>query len=119
MKITLNKWEVADYLLKDDYANWTYAGANALAEFLLECEDGEDTELDVVEIRCTYQQHNSLLDWAEEYTGQDFMLNAFEKLGIWAHDIDDEDETIAQLRAYVQDRTVLIEFEDGIILHGF
>ena len=115
MKITLNAWEVAEYLLSDTYAKWSHAGAHALASFLEEEEAGVDEELDVCAIRCSYSQYDSLEDWAQEYTGKSALFEALEALGL-DNDTTDEDYVTEQLRAYVFDRAVLIEFTDGIIL---
>lgn len=54
----LNTNEVIDALLADDYANWSYDAAKALAEFYEELEDslGEPIELDVVAIRCEWSE---------------------------------------------------------------
>ena len=63
MKRTLSTYDVAHELLADEYASWTYRGAFTLAEVLEEYEEasGEELELDVVAIRCDYNE-----DTAEE-----------------------------------------------------
>ena len=50
MKKTLTTYDIADALCQDENANWSRAGAFALAEWLEEMEEstGEETELDVV-----------------------------------------------------------------------
>ena len=60
MKITLSTSQVADRLLNDDNANWSWEGAQALAEFLEDQENdlGEELEFDVVAIRCDFHEYD-------------------------------------------------------------
>lgn len=62
MKKTLTTYDIADALYADENANWSRAGAFALAEWLEEMEEstGAETELDVVAIRCDFAEHDSL-----------------------------------------------------------
>jgi hypothetical protein len=102
--------------MQDDNANWTRAGAFALAEYLQELEEdaGEEMEMDVVAIRCDFSQYDSLQDWAHDY-----FSNAKEEMGFdETEDIDDE-EFDEKIREYIQDNGQLIEFEGGIIVSSF
>ncbi len=58
---TLTTNDIADKLLADENAGWSPAGAYALAEYLQELEDdiGEESELDVVALRCEYSEYPS------------------------------------------------------------
>lgn len=115
MKITLDAGALARHLLNNEYTNYTPAGADALAEFLynLDADTGEDTELDVVAIRCEYREFPSLLDWALSYFGGQAKVDA--EFG------DDVavDARNAAIREYIMGRGVLIEFKGGIIVSEF
>jgi hypothetical protein len=108
MKLTLSTYAVADLLIADNNANWSHAGARALAEYLEEMEEetGEEMEFDAVSIRCDYSEYESLAKWADEYG---FNID------------EDEDEEAAEetIREYIADRGQLIEFAGGIIVSSF
>jgi len=114
--MTLTKSQVADELRKDSNAGWTYAGANALAEYFEEYEEstGEEMELDTCAIRCDFSEYASLLDWANEY-----FSNALEELGFDETDENDDDEVNDKIREYINNRGQLIEFNGGIIVSQF
>ena len=71
MKQTMTTYDIADELRRDENANWSPAGALALAEYLeeLEADTGEEMEFDRVAIRCDFSEYKSLREWAEEYFG--------------------------------------------------
>jgi len=117
MKKTLSTYEVADSLCNDEFANWSHAGAFALAEYLeeLEADCGQEMELDTVAIRCDFAEHSSLQDWAIEYFGG--VPEALEGLGV--EDETELDELEDAIRSYVQDRGTLIEFDGGVIVSSF
>ena len=98
---TLSTYEIQDALLQDDNAAWSYNGAKALAEWLdnLDEECGTETEFDRVAIRCEFSEYDSALDAAEQYNG-------FEP-----DKDDDDDENEAAALEWLQDRTLVIEFE--------
>jgi len=115
MKTTLSTNQVAEALMADDNAGWSYAGARALAEWLEEFEEstGGEMELDVVAIRCDFSEWSDSLDWAIGYFGDD-----------WKEKFDpenekDEDEIDDEIREYINDNGLLIEFEGGIIVSSF
>jgi hypothetical protein len=116
MKTTLTTSEAADILFNDKNANWSYAGARALAEYLEEYEEstGEELELDVCAIRCDFSEYSSLLDWAHDY-----FSNALEELGFDETEENDDDEVDEKIREYIQDHGQLIEFDGGIIVSSF
>jgi len=115
MKETLSTNEVAERLLADENANWTWAGAQALAEYLeeLESDMGEEIEFDRVALRCDFSQWDSLQEWAHDH-----FSNAWEELGIDETDLD-SDEFDEAIRDYINDRGTLIEFDGGIIVSSF
>jgi hypothetical protein len=108
MKLTLSTYAVADLLIADNNANWSNAGARALAEYLEEMEEetGEEMEFDSVAIRCDYSEYESLAKWADEYG---FNID------------EDEDQEAAEesIREYIADRGQLVEFDGGIIVSSF
>lgn len=122
MKTTLTTYDIANALLADDNANWSRAGAFALAEWLEEMErdTGEEMDLDVVAIRCDFSEYESLQDWACEYWGTT-LIEACESMGIdEATATSDYDEDINEaIRDYINDNGWLIEFDGGIIVSSF
>lgn len=124
MKTTLNTYQIADALKADDNANWSHAGAMALAEYLeeLEADTGEGMELDVVAIRCDYSEYASLQEWASEHFSDD--KQATDTLGLTL-DMDgetpqeDDDEIDEKIREFIHDRGQLIKFDGGIIVSAF
>jgi hypothetical protein len=114
MKKTLTTYDIADALKQDDNANWSYKGAQALAEYLEQCEEdtGEEMELDVVAIRCDFAEYQSLQEWAEDYF-YDWKAD----LGI--EESDDEDDIDGKIRQHIEDNGQLIEFDGGIIVSSF
>ena len=116
MKTTLTTSEAAEILFNDKNANWSYAGARALAEYLEEYEEstGEEIELDYVAIRCDFAEWDSLQDWAADYFGTDADWRSI----IGAEDCED-DNTDARIRDYINDHGQLIEFDGGVIVSSF
>jgi hypothetical protein len=120
MKETLTPHEIAERLFRDDNANWTFPGALALAEALVEYEEGsgEESEFDAVAIRCDFSEYKSLQAWAEDYFGTDRAGHGWrQRLSI--SDDADEDEIDDAIRGYITDRGQLIEFDGGIIVSSF
>ena len=114
MKYTLTTNEAAEMLQNDKYARWSYAGASALVEHLerQEEESGIEMEFDLDAIRSEYSEYES--------------ATAAAKAGGWEPDIDDEDEDSndeedieAQALQYLEDNTLVIEFNGGIIIQDF
>jgi hypothetical protein len=117
MKETLNTSEIADRLLRDENAAWSYDGARALAEHLQGWEDGtgEEMEFDRVAIRCDFSEYEGLRQWAEEYFGG---ISQWESaLRIEPDTLPDECDD--RIREYINDRGTLIEFDGGVIVSSF
>ncbi len=115
MKRTLSTYEITEALFRDKNANWSLAGARAMAEHLEQLEEdcGEEHEFDYVAVRCDYAQYKSLRQWAKEYFGDS-----------WREDMGFEEDTTAEqeeetIRDFIQDNGALLEFEDGIIVSSF
>ena len=136
MKTTLNTYDIANALMQDSNANWSYNGAKALAEYLEELEEsiGEELELDVVAIRCDYSEYSSLQEWAAEYYsdwkdqfsnfGDEFERAEALKLAGEIADAEDimesiEDDLNEEIRQNIQWNGSLIEFDGGIIVSSF
>ena len=69
MKQTIRENEFVHAILGDDYNNMSYDGARALFEYIEEYEDqtGEDTELDVVAIRCEWTEYENIEEVSKDY----------------------------------------------------
>jgi hypothetical protein len=104
MKETLTTSQVADRLLQDDNAAWSYAGARAIAEHLeqLEEDTGADMDFDRVAIRCEFSEYTSAREAAANYD--------------WEPDEDESEKSALQ---FLQGRTTVIEFTGGIIIQDF
>ena len=115
MKNTLSVYEIAHALQDDSNAGWSYEGSKALAEYLdnLDQESGEDTELDVVAIRCDWSEYESAQDAASNYSWE-FDGDEDE---IDPDELDDLKEESAL--EYLQGKTQVIEFTGGIIIANF
>lgn len=115
MKETLNTYEIADRLFRDENASFSYAGAHALAEYLeqLESDTGEEMEFDRVAIRCDFAEWTSLVEWAEDYFAKDW------KDSLCIEPEDTEEENDDAIREYIRDHGTLLEFEGGIIVSSF
>jgi len=106
MKITLSQSDIADALRTDSNARWSYSGACALAEYLddMDEETGEETELDIVAIRCDFTEYSSALEAAKDH---DYKTD------------EDEDEQEEKALEWLQDKTTVIEFKGGVIIQAY
>jgi hypothetical protein len=124
MKKTLTTSQAAQILVDDENANWTRAGAYALAEYLenLEEDTGEQIEFCRVSLRCDFSEYANLEDWAVDYFSDS--RQASDAMGLEL-DMDgetwtgDEEEIQDAIRSHVQDHGTLIEFDGGIIVSSF
>jgi predicted DsbA family dithiol-disulfide isomerase len=115
MKTTLSTTEAAHRLMDDNNANWSYAGAYALVEYLEELEEdiGEEIEFCPVSLRCDFSQYESLDAWATEQWGND---RDFDEA---LNDMTEQQASDEAIRSYIQDHGTLIEFDGGIIVSSF
>tara|TARA_R110000787_G_scaffold226130_1_gene333923 strand:+ start:175 stop:468 length:294 start_codon:yes stop_codon:yes gene_type:complete len=69
MKQTITENQFVDAIIGDDYNNMSYEGAQALFEYIEEYEDqtGEETELDVVAIRCEWTEYENIEEVSKDY----------------------------------------------------
>ena len=108
MKLTLTTYQIAGYLMQDDNAKWSRAGAYALADYLQEMEEstGEEQELDVVAIRCEFSEYPTAVEAAGEYG--------------WAPEPDEyDDANESAALSWLHDRTSVITFNGGVIISRF
>ena len=104
-------------------ANFSHSGRVALFNWLEAYEDdaGEEMELDVIAICCDFSEYKTLEEWAKEFSSTEYLIEACETLGI------DEDiamstdiaETSDAIREYLEERTIVIEHDDGVIIQSF
>jgi hypothetical protein len=120
MKKTMTTSDIAHELIDDGNANWSRAGAFALAEYLEELEEstGEEMEFDHVAIRCDFSEYADLETWLSEYYSRPIPA-AYESAGIDLDGEEDEEEKEEWIRSHIQDHGTLIEFDGGIIVSSF
>ena len=120
MKKTLTQYDIAEELMNDLNANWTRAGAFALAEYFEELEEdlGESIEFDRVAIRCDFSQYESLQEWIADYYSKPFD-DAIKLAGIDLDGDEEEEEVNELIRSHIEDHGQLIEFNGGIIVSSF
>jgi hypothetical protein len=118
MKKTLTTYEIANALDEDQFGGWTRPGAFALAEYLedLEQDLGEEFELDVVAIRCDFNEYTSLEEWAELYFYSS--TSSYEdSLGLTENSTEEDRNDC--IREYILDHGQLVEFSGGVIVSSF
>ena len=120
----MTQYDIANELMQDDNANWSRAGAFALAEYFEQLEDdlGESIEFDRVAIRCDFSQYESLQEWAHDYFGGEAKALAEFSWGesyVGNMDESDSESFDETLQEYIQDHGQLIEFNGGIIVSSF
>ena len=110
MKRTLSTSDIAHELMQDTNAGWSWEAAKAIAEYLENYKEdtGEEMELDIVAIRCDYDEYPSALDCVKD-CGYD--------AGIDSED-SEEDQEAAALE-YLHNNTQVIEFAGGIVIQQF
>ena len=70
---TMTIEQIAHALYQDEFANWTYEGAYALADYMdtLSAEMGEDIAFDRIAWRCDFNEFRSLDEYIEQYSDED------------------------------------------------
>lgn len=93
--------------------SFSYAGKQALFDFLEEMEEGcgEEMELDVVAIDCDFCEYGSALECVQD-------CGYIEQSELDDHSDCEEDQEEYALD-YLRDNTITIEFDGGIIIQGF
>ena len=115
MKRTLGTHDIVDALMRDEYAGWSYEGAKALAEWLEELEEdcGAEYELDTVALRCEYNEYESALD---AYCTHNGMVELLAQKVLGAEDAEEAEEEALN---WLDDRTVVIRHDKGVIIQAF
>lgn len=104
--VELNEYQIADRLLDDDNAAWTYEQARALADYLIDYAEsiGEPVEFDRVAVRCEFSAYPSAIDALSEYQDTDEL------------DKDDYQDQIAAYQILEHKYTMAIQCDDGTII---
>lgn len=113
MKTTLSTSQAVNLLLSDTYANWSPAGARAIIEYLedLESSQSAEIELDTCALRCHYSEFDTALEAALEY--------GYEPNPNLGEEAQDADEKELDALDWLNDRTEIIKFPEGIIIANF
>jgi len=101
MKQTLGIDDIAQELRHE----FSSGAARALAEYLEDLDP--DAELDVVDVRCSFCEFESLEKWAEDYDPDH-----------WTNFLTYDDPAGA-IREYIHERGILIEFDGGVVVSNF
>lgn len=82
IKETMGSTEVAYILINDEYAGWSRAGAFALAEYLEDFSEEiqQDYTLDVVAIRCDFNEFEDIEDYNQQYCDDDNQYESWDEL---------------------------------------
>ena len=112
IKRTINTISIVSELMSDEYANWTYEGATALAEWYEQLSEdmGEDIEFDRVAIRCDWNEL-SPVDAVQNYghiVGRDLPSDPS-----WAANCG---EFMEDFTNELRDWTQVIELDNGNLL---
>jgi len=101
MKKTINSYDFYRGFEKLRPDNFSYAGLDALFDYLEELEEdtGEEIEFDVIAICCDYSEYKSATEAVKDYVG--------------------EEMTEKEALEYLQDKTFIIEFDGGIIIQNY
>ena len=107
MIIQLNSYALANQILSDCQASYSYSGALSLAEFF--DEHAENEEFDAVAIRCDWSEYKNAIVAAKEYG--------------WKYDEDeDEDEDEKKEKSamnFLEHNTIVLVHDSGIMLVNF
>jgi hypothetical protein len=108
MKKILNFYDFCDEFGGSQYENnFSYNGKKALFEYLEQYEEdtGEEMELDIIALCCDYDEHDNALSCAIDY-------------GFIPEETEEEEQE-KEAMSWLEDRTQVIKFEDGIIIQNF
>lgn len=111
MKRTLSYYDVVNEIWEVYDHQFSYAAAQALADYYLELEEdiGEEIELDAIAIACEWNEYGDEEELLEYYA---YVLN-----DDW--DEEDDDEKLEAVLDYLRDNTDVIEFSGGYLVRAF
>lgn len=116
MKKTVSLSEFRNSFKDYDRDNYTYEGYEALYNWFEEYDEcsGSETELDVIAICCDFTEYSTADEAASEY---------FEYEGMVFDDEGNETETAEEVEKkalnFLNDNTMVIVFDSGIIIQAF
>ncbi len=90
--------------------NFSYDGLRVLFDYIEDLDDqcDTDTELDVIAFCCEFSEYDSAKECAVDIYG--FTLNTED------YDAEEQEDTALE---YLQDNTLVIRFDSGIIIQDF
>jgi hypothetical protein len=102
----LEPYQIADALLDDRNAEWTYAQAQALGYYLVEYAEslGKPVDFDRAAVRCEFSAYPSAIDALSEYQDTDEL------------DKDDYQDQIKAHQILEHEYTMAIQCDDGTII---
>lgn len=111
MKRTLSYYDVVNEIWEVYDHQFSYAAAQALADYYLELEEdiGEEIELDAVAIACEWSEYGDEEELLKSYA---YVLN-----DDW--DEEDDDEKLEAVYDYLRGETDVIEFSGGYLVRAF
>jgi hypothetical protein len=108
MKLTIGIYDLADMLTNDAPKAWTRVGALELAKWFEEIENdtGDQIEIDLIGIRVSYSEYDSVLEAASEYG--------------WEADASEyAEQHEAAARQFLEARTEIRLFSGGVLVLNF
>ena len=118
MKTNVSLSDFRDAFQSHDRKNFSYAGQEALFDYLEEYEEstGEEVELDIIALCCEYSEHETALDCAKEY-GYEEVVDLEPHGSVDLLEVAELEE--AQALDWLTERTSVIAFDGGIIIQQF
>ena len=118
MKTNVNLNDFRDAFKSHNRENFSYAGLEALFDYLEEYEEstGEELELDVIALCCEYSEHKTALDCARDY-GYEEVVDLEPHGSVDLVEVAELEE--AQAIDWLTERTTVIAFDGGIIIQQF
>ena len=111
MKKSVDLYEFRETFQSFRPDNFSYRGLSALFDYFeeLESDIGEEIEFDCIAICCDFSEHESAIACIEEH-GYSLEFD---------DDDDDDDEKEEKALEYLRGNTLVIPFENGIIIQAF
>lgn len=96
---------------------YSFEGKEALYEYLdnLSDETGEDIDFDPIALCCEYTEYPTAWDAMEQYQPEDMPVEGEEGDDL----VEIQAKNEAKALEWLQERTQVIEFENGIIIQNF
>jgi hypothetical protein len=116
MKQTINFHQFVDSFSEERKNTFSYHGKKALFEYLEQYEEdtGEEIELDTVALCCEYSEYSSATEAMEAYQPDNMPTPDMDALGsVDLVQVAAEVEKMAL--EWLQERTVVIEFDNGTV----